>query len=140
MQKKLIILSGGFDPIHKGHVRMFKVASKLGRVIVGLNSDDWLIRKKNKYFMAFDERYEILQSIKFINEVVPFNDSDDTAIQLIKTIIKQYQNFEIVFGNGGDRTKSTTPELIFCKNNNIEMLWNLGGTKVQSSSSLLKNW
>ena len=140
MEKKLIILSGGFDPIHKGHVRMFKAASKFGRVIVGLNSDDWLIRKKNKYFMTFDERHEILQSIKFVNEVISFNDSDDTAIQLIKTIIKQYQNFKISFGNGGDRTKSTTPELIFCKNNNIEMLWNLGGTKIQSSSSLLKNW
>ena len=64
MKDKLIILSGGFDPIHKGHVRMFKSASKLGKVIVGLNSDYWLTRKKNKFFMPFEERKEILKSIK----------------------------------------------------------------------------
>ena len=62
--KKLIILSGGFDPVHKGHVRMFEAASKLGYVVVGINSDKWLIRKKEKYFMPFSERKEILESIK----------------------------------------------------------------------------
>ena len=141
MKNKLIILSGGFDPVHKGHIRMFKAASKLGEVIIGLNSDNWLLRKKNKYFMSFHERTEILESIKYISKVIPFNDFDDTAINLIKDVINLYSNTsKIFFGNGGDRTVTTTPELDYCKGNNIEMLWNLGGDKIQSSSDLLKKW
>ena len=66
MKKNIIILSGGFDPVHKGHIRMFKSAKNLGDVVVGLNSDEWLIRKKNKLFMPFSERKEILESIKYI--------------------------------------------------------------------------
>ena len=141
MKNKLIILSGGFDPVHKGHIRMFKAASKLGEVIIGLNSDNWLLRKKNKYFMSFHERTEILESIKYISKVIPFNDFDDTAINLIKDVINLYSNTsKIFFGNGGDRTVTTTPEHDYCKGNNIEMLWNLGGDKIQSSSDLLKKW
>ena len=140
MFTKIIILSGGFDPVHKGHVRMFKAAQELGKVIIGLNSDDWLVRKKNKYFMSYDERYEILSSIKYVDNILSFDDSDNTAIKLIKNIIKQFSNHDIYFGNGGDRTNSTTPEVKFCNNNNIKLLWNLGGTKIQSSSSLLKKW
>ena len=89
MKNKLIILSGGFDPIHKGHVRMFKSASKLGRVIVGLNSDHWLARKKDKFFMPFEERQEILESIKYITSVYQFNDDDNTACDLIKVIYSE---------------------------------------------------
>ena len=141
MQKKLIILSGGFDPIHKGHVRMFKSASKLGRVIVGLNSDLWLARKKDKFFMPFEERQEILESIKYITSVYQFNDDDDTACDLIKVIYGKFgDKYDVCFGNGGDRTNETTPEVEFCIKNNIEMLWGLGGGKIQSSSDLLKNW
>ena len=86
MNKNIIILSGGFDPVHKGHIRMFKSAKTLGDVIVGLNSDEWLIRKKNKFFMPFSERKEILDSIKYIDSVVAFDDYDDTACLLIKDI------------------------------------------------------
>ena len=141
MQNNLIILSGGFDPIHKGHVRMFKAAKELGEVVVGVNSDSWLVRKKNKFFMPFDERKEILESIKYINYVYPFNDDDETACDLIKTVNEKYKNvYNIFFGNGGDRTNDTTPEVEFCLKNNIEMIWGLGGGKIQSSSMLLKNW
>ena len=141
MKKKIIILSGGFDPVHKGHVRMFKAAKEYGSVVVGANSDKWLIRKKEKYFMPFSERKEILESIKFIDEVVDFNDDDDTACDLIKKINNKYsEKVEIYFGNGGDRTNKTTPEIEYCKNNNIGLIWELGGGKIQSSSDLLKSW
>ena len=139
--KKLIILSGGFDPVHKGHVRMFEAASKLGYVAVGINSDKWLIRKKEKYFMPFSERKEILESIKFIDEVIGFNDDDDTACDLIENINNKYsEKMEIYFGNGGDRTNQTTPEIEYCDKNNIGLIWDLGGGKIQSSSDLLKSW
>ena len=140
-KKNMIILSGGFDPIHKGHVRMFKEASLNGMVVVGLNSDQWLIRKKGKFFMPFVERKEILESIRYIDLVKSFDDSDDTACSLIDKINNEYSdNYNIFFGNGGDRTNQTTPEIKFCNDNNIDLIWGLGGGKIQSSSELLKNW
>ena len=141
VKKNIIILSGGFDPIHKGHIRMFKEASMNGMVIAGLNSDDWLIRKKGKFFMPFVERKEILESIKYIDLVKSFNDNDDTACNLIEKINNEYSDkYNIFFGNGGDRTNQTTPEIKFCNDNNIDLIWGLGGGKIQSSSDLLKNW
>tara|TARA_Y100001980_G_C14346464_1_gene158917 strand:- start:113 stop:550 length:438 start_codon:yes stop_codon:yes gene_type:complete len=140
-KKNMIILSGGFDPIHKGHVRMFKEASLNGMVVAGLNSDQWLIRKKGKFFMPFIERKEILESIRYIDLVKSFDDSDDTACSLINKINNEYSdNYNIFFGNGGDRTNQTTPEIKFCNDNNIDLIWGLGGGKIQSSSELLKNW
>tara|TARA_B100000401_G_C52726462_1_gene681302 strand:- start:101 stop:538 length:438 start_codon:yes stop_codon:yes gene_type:complete len=141
VKKNIIILSGGFDPVHKGHIRMFKEASMNGMVIAGLNSDDWLIRKKGKFFMPFVERKEILESIKYIDLVKSFNDNDDTACNLIEKINNEYSDkYNIFFGNGGDRTNQTTPEIKFCNDNNIDLIWGLGGGKIQSSSDLLKNW
>ena len=140
-KKNMIILSGGFDHIHKGHVRMFKEASLNGMVVAGLNSDQWLIRKKGKFFMPFVERKEILESIRYIDLVKSFDDSDDTACSLINKINNEYsENYNIFFGNGGDRTNQTTPEIKFCNDNNIDLIWGLGGGKIQSSSDLLKNW
>ena len=73
-RKSIIIMSGGFDPIHKGHLRMFREASWLGhQVIVGLNSDEWLTRKKGKPFMKFEERKEIIEGFKYVNQVLPFD-------------------------------------------------------------------
>ena len=141
MNKNIIILSGGFDPIHKGHVRMFKEAYKLGKVIVGLNSNKWLERKKNNFFMSYEERKEILDAIKYIDITEVFNDDDDTACDLIQKIHSKYSSeYNVFFGNGGDRTNKTTPELEFCNKNNIEMIWGLGGGKIQSSSDLLGKW
>ena len=96
-KKNMIILSGGFDPIHKGHVRMFKEASLNGMVVAGLNSDQWLIRKKGKFFMPFVERKEILESIRYIDLVKSFDDSDDTACSLINKIINEYSDNYNIF-------------------------------------------
>ena len=141
--KKIIILSGGFDPVHMGHIRMFKAAKEQDAiVIVGVNSDSWLTRKKGKPFMLESERLEILKGFKYIDYVYAFNDDDDTACDLIKKVIELYSNnkdVKIFFGNGGDRINTNTPEEKFCNQNNVEMLWGVGGGKIQSSSDLIKN-
>ena len=141
--KNIIILSGGFDPVHKGHMRMFREAANLGAiVIVGLNSDEWLTRKKGKPFMDWDERAEILECCKFINQVLPMEDFDDTASDIIVKVCKLYnsEDCNIYFANGGDRGRGNVPELDTCKNLNVVMLWGVGGGKIQSSSDLTANW
>ena len=136
----VIILSGGFDPVHKGHIRMFREAANLGhQVIVGLNSDEWLTRKKGKPFMKWEERAEILESCKFVTQVLSMDDSDDTASDIIKQVANLYKNqdMNIYFANGGDRKKGNVPELDVCKDLNVVMLWGIGGGKIQSSSWLI---
>ena len=141
--KNVIILSGGFDPVHKGHIRMFREAANLGaNVIIGLNSDDWLSRKKGKPFMEWEERAEILESCKFVNQVIAFNDSDDTASEAIRTVYDMFEHrnedYKIYFANGGDRGKGNVPELDVCKDLNVVMLWGVGAGKIQSSSWLIE--
>ena len=139
--KNVIIVSGGFDPVHKGHIRMFREAANLGhQVIIGLNSDEWLSRKKGKPFMKWEERAEILESCKFVTQVLSMDDSDDTASDIIKQVANLYKNqdMNIYFANGGDRKKGNVPELDVCKDLNVVMLWGIGGGKIQSSSWLIK--
>ena len=139
-RKSVIIMSGGFDPVHKGHLRMFREASWLGhQVIVGLNSDDWLSRKKGKPFMDFKERKEILEGFKYINQVLAFDDKDETANDIIKQACSLYKNFDvnIYFANGGDRTSDNVPEMKVCDELGVEMIWGIGGGKIQSSSWLI---
>ena len=138
--KNVIIVSGGFDPVHKGHMRMFREAANLGaNVIVGLNSDEWLSRKKGKPFMKWEERAEILESCKFVTQVLSMDDSDDTASDIIRQVANLYKNqdMNIYFANGGDRKKGNVPELDVCKDLNVVMLWGIGGGKIQSSSWLI---
>jgi D-beta-D-heptose 7-phosphate kinase/D-beta-D-heptose 1-phosphate adenosyltransferase len=136
----IMILSGGFDPVHKGHVRMFKGAkAQANKVIVGVNSDKWLVRKKGKGFMNWSERAEILKAFKYIDEVVSFNDDDDGAVDLLTRIQRLYPECSIAFGNGGDRTADNTPEKGFCEAYSIEMVYHVGGGKVQSSSGLISS-
>jgi len=138
--KNVIIVSGGFDPVHKGHIRMFREAANLGhQVIIGLNSDEWLTRKKGKPFMKWNERAEILESCKFVTQVLSMDDSDDTASDIIKQVANLYKNqdMNIYFANGGDRKKGNVPELDVCKDLGVVMLWGIGGGKIQSSSWLI---
>ena len=139
--KNIILVSGGFDPIHQGHIKLIKEASKYGSVVVLLNSDEWLRKKKGKEFHNFEERRIIMESIKGVIEVIAFDDSDTTCIDGIKKAKSKYSNSSIKFANGGDRNQKTTPEKEYCEKNNIETIWEIGGiNKANSSSWLLKKW
>ncbi len=120
MNKKVIIVSGGFDPIHIGHVRMIRHASEYGDVVVVANSDDWLMRKKGYIFMPFEERAEILNSIKGVVHVSSVDDSDGTVCEALTRLKPDY------FANGGDRKTNNTPEMSVCQASNNMMLWNFG--------------
>ena len=133
MKKKLIAVSGGFDPMHKGHVRMIREASKHGDVVVILNSDDWLERKKGYKFMNFEERSYIAGSIKGVVLTSGVDDHDGTVCEALRRIKPDF------FANGGDRYDTNTPEMDVCKELGIEMLWKIGGGKEQSSSSLVNS-
>ncbi len=137
----IVILSGGFDPPHVGHVRMIMDAAERGeKVIVGVNSDNWLTRKKGYVFMRFEERVELVQSVKGVYEAVGFNDDDNTASDLIEKVREQYPDLKIAFGNGGDRIRENTPEMKTCLKEQVDMIWQIGGEdKVQSSSKLVES-
>jgi len=139
--RELVLISGGFDPIHSGHIFLINEASKHGQVVVLLNSDEWLRRKKGKEFLSFKEREIIMKSLKHVVDVLPFDDSDDTCVNGLKNALNKYTNDKIKFANGGDRDNKTTPEKQFCEENNIKTLWGIGGTnKSNSSSIILKRW
>lgn len=126
-----VAISGGCDPIHVGHIRMIQQAAEYGDVIVILNSDEWLMRKKGFVFMTWQERAEIISAIKGVVKVVPVDDSDGTVCE---ALLKVKPHF---FANGGDRTDINTPEKQICVDNDITMIWGIGGGKIQSSSDLV---
>lgn len=128
---KFIAVSGGFDPIHVGHVRMILEAAEVGKVIVILNSDAWLMRKKGYVFMPWEERAEIIKSIRGVHSVVEVNDDDGTVCKALEEWRPHY------FANGGDRKEDNTPENDVCERLGIEQLFNVGGGKIQSSSWLV---
>ena len=133
--RKTVAVSGGFDPVHVGHVRMIREASEYGDVVIIVNSDRWLKSKKGYVFMPWKERAEILESIKGVVSVVHATDDDgtvcDTLVDLKDMLGLNY------FANGGDRKSDNTPEMNICAQYGIEMLWNIGGGKIQSSSWLV---
>jgi len=128
---KRIAVSGGFDPIHIGHIRMMKEASQFGELIVFLNKDDFLMRKKSYVFMPFEQRKEVIEAIKYVKEVIQVIDIDDTVCETLKKYKPD------IFANGGDRTKDNIPEVEVCKNLGIEMKFWIGGIKIESSSNLI---
>jgi cytidyltransferase-like protein len=137
----IILVSGGFDPIHSGHIKLINDANKYGDVVVLLNSDAWLRNKKGKEFLSFDERKIIMQNIKGVIDVLDFDDSDQSCINGILKAKNMFKHNIIKFANGGDRNNKTTPEKEFCDSNNIETLFGIGGNnKSNSSSWILKNW
>jgi D-beta-D-heptose 7-phosphate kinase/D-beta-D-heptose 1-phosphate adenosyltransferase len=133
-KKKIVVaVSGGFDPIHIGHIRNLKEAKKLGdKLLVILNTDDFLIRKKGKPFMVFDERKEILEAIRWVDEVVASVDTDQTVCQSLRHYKPD------IFAKGGDRTIGNIPEKATCNELGIKMVFGVGGAKIQSSSWLIK--
>jgi D-beta-D-heptose 7-phosphate kinase/D-beta-D-heptose 1-phosphate adenosyltransferase len=120
-RSKSIMVSGGFDPIHPGHVRLIESAAKLGDVIVALNSDAWLERKKGFCFQGWDERAEVLMAMRNVSKVVPVNDADGTVCAALREYSPDY------FANGGDRNTVNTPELSLCAELNIQPLFGIGG-------------
>ena len=137
----IILVSGGFDPIHSGHIKLINDANKYGDVVVLLNSDEWLQNKKGKEFLPFSERKFIMQNIKGVIDVIEFDDSDKTCIDGIQKAKSLFKNNLIKFANGGDRNNNTTPEKDYCDKNNIETLFGIGGNnKSNSSSWILKKW
>jgi D-beta-D-heptose 7-phosphate kinase/D-beta-D-heptose 1-phosphate adenosyltransferase len=136
MQKVIVIVSGGFDPIHSGHISMFSEAKELGdHLIVGINSDAWLERKKGKSFLPYDERHAIVSNMKMVDEVIVFNDNDNTACDLLRKARIKYPDDVIIFANGGDRTEKNIPEM------NIEGInfeFGIGGNYKKKSSKTFK--
>ncbi len=128
---KTIAISGGFDPVHIGHLNMIKDASQHGDVIVILNSDDWLEQKKGYVFMPFEERKSILEAFSDVHHVIEVDDSDGTVCDALDKLRPCY------FANGGDRISDNVPEVKFCKRYGIGLKWNIGGNKIQSSSELV---
>jgi len=138
---KIAIVSGGFDPLHSGHIQMIEESANYGEVFVALNSDEWLTRKKGRCFINFEERSIILNSLRNVCIVVSFDDSDNTACDALRKIRNRFPDAEIFFCNGGDRNIKTTPEQKVADELNIKCLFGIGGDyKKQSSSTLLKNW
>jgi cytidyltransferase-like protein len=136
---KIVIVTGGFDPIHSGHIALLKEAKKLGHALaVGLNSDEWLRRKKGHEFMPWSERSAIIENLKMVDIVFSFDDSDGSAIDAIKRVKEVYPDDELIFANGGDRTKDNIPEMIF---DDVEFVFGVGGEdKKNSSSWILDEW
>ena len=136
---KIVIATGGFDPIHSGHIGYLKAARELGDwLLVGVNSDTWLERKKGRAFMPFAEREAILYNIKSVDAVRGFDDSDGSACTLIEWVKQNFPYAEIVFANGGDRTDKNIPEMQVA---GVEFAFGVGGDdKANSSSWILEEW
>ena len=131
----IVAISGGFDPVHVGHIRSFREAKKLGdKLLIILTRDDQLIRKKGYYFMPFEERKEILERIEGVDRVVPNIDDEITSNESL-----EYYRPDI-FAKGGDRTEDNMPEIekSICAKIGCKIVYGIGGDKIQSSSSLVE--
>lgn len=138
---KIVLVTGGFDPIHSGHIAYFKAAKQLGDVlIVGVNSDAWLARKKGAAFMPSTERISIIENIKAVDGVILFDDNDGSAKEAIKNVRRLYPDAELIFANGGDRTAKNIPEMDV-QDPNLRFEFAVGGDdKKNSSSWILQDW
>lgn len=137
----IVIVTGGFDPLHSGHIAYFKAANTLGDyLIVGINSDEWLIKKKGRAFMPWNERLCVINNLSMVDEVYTFDDQDGSARSLIRQVRAHYPNSKIIFANGGDRTAKNIPEMDV-NDSNIEFVFGVGGEdKKNSSSWILEEW
>ena len=142
---KAIIVTGGFDPLHSGHIAYFKAAKALGDdeesiLIVGLNSDEWLARKKGRSFMPWEERASIIRELECVDDVIAFDDYDGSAVDCIYKVGDKYPYHDIVFANGGDRDHNNIPEAD-ATTQDVTFAFGVGGKrKANSSSWILDNW
>ena len=138
---KIVLVTGGFDPVHSGHIACFKAARALGdMLIVGLNSDEWLARKKGRAFMPWNERLCVINNLSVVDEVYTFDDSDGSARAFIRQVRAHYPDANLVFANGGDRTADNIPEMDVV-DSKLEFLFGIGGEdKKNSSSWILQEW
>ena len=139
--EKVSLVTGGFDPIHSGHISYFKRAKDLSNyLVVGINTEEWLTRKKGQYFQSWKERAEIIRHLDMVDAVISWNDEDDSACGAIAKCLEIAQT--VVFANGGDRGSDNTPETDkFGDDPRVELEFGIGGTdKKNSSSWLLHNY
>ena len=138
--EKTVLVTGGFDPIHIGHIAYFKAAKRLGtKLVVGINSDAWLERKKGRAFMPWAERAEIILELECVDEILSFNDEDGTSRDAIRTVLDNTTGW-VIFANGGDRTGENIPEMTVI-DPRLSFEFGIGGNnKANSSSWLLEDW
>ena len=141
IQPKVVLVTGGFDPMHSGHVRYLRAARELGdRLIVGINSDAWLQRKKGRAFMTWPERAAVIGAVRWVDAVMEFDDSDDSACAAIETVLARYPDDGVIFANGGDRTPENIPEQRV-RSSRLTFQFGVGGEhKANSSSWILEEW
>ena len=141
--KTVTLVTGGFDPLHSGHIEYFKAAANLADIlVVGLNSDAWLTRKKGRAFLPVHERKAIIENLSFVDKVLEFNDENNNSEDCIRQVLDQYPDCRILFANGGDRGSSNVPEVdIFKDHNRVGFVFGIGGEhKMNSSSWILQEW
>lgn len=137
----IVLVTGGFDPVHSGHIAYFKAARDLGNsLIVGLNSDEWLERKKGRAFMPWNERLSVINNLAMVDEVYTFDDEDGSARHFIQQVRAHYPRARLIFANGGDRTAINIPEMDVA-DANLEFRFGVGGDDKRNSSSwILEEW
>jgi cytidyltransferase-like protein len=139
MVNRVVLVTGGFDPLHSGHIEYFRAAKELGdTLVVGVNSDSWLRRKKGREFMPSYERVQIIENLRMVDHCILFNDDDNSALEAIHNVKDLYPNSQIIFANGGDRTANNIPEMT---EPDVEFIFGVGGEdKKNSSSWILEEW
>jgi cytidyltransferase-like protein len=133
--KTVTLITGGFDPLHSGHIEYINHAKQISDfLVVAINSNDWLIAKKGYYFLPWEERSCVIQNLESVDRVIEFDDSDGTAIDAIRECLKFSD--KVIFANGGDRGKDNIPELYPFKNDDrVEFIYSVGGSDKKNSSS-----
>jgi len=145
-EKRVVLVTGGFDPLHSGHLAYFKAAKSLGdTLVVGINSDSWLKRKKGRSFYTWDERFQLIKNLEMVDYVIEFNDDENNSINAIKQATQTFPSAKIIFANGGDRTAENIPEMGLLDDirykDNLEFVFSVGGdNKMNSSSWILEEW
>ena len=141
--KRIVLITGGFDPLHSGHIAYINAAKELGdSLIVGVNSDEWLRRKKGQEFMPWEERATIIAALHNVDRVINFDDSDNSAKDAIRKVRTIHPTAQIIFANGGDRTKENIPEMDLLEEMlHLDFVFAVGGEdKKNSSSWILQEW